>query len=85
MRPISNLGGDPLHPLARGLLSKRSFTIGLLKNDTYGSFTLPVMEGISDALVDHGVSVFLCAIEDDPALAQINVDAMLEKQVDGII
>ncbi|WP_431321009.1 LacI family DNA-binding transcriptional regulator [Rhizobium sp. YTU87027] len=71
--------------LARGLLSKRSFTVGLLTNDTYGRFTLPVMAGISEALVDHGVSVFLCAIEDDPALGQIHVDAMLEKQVDGII
>ncbi|PKA42003.1 LacI family transcriptional regulator (plasmid) [Rhizobium sullae] len=71
--------------LARGLLSKRSFTIGLLTNDTYGRFTLPVMAGISEALVDHGVSVFLCAIEDDPTLGQIHVDAMLDKQVDGII
>ncbi len=71
--------------LARGLLSKRSFTIGLLTNDTYGRFTLPLMAGVSEALVDHGVSVFLCAIEDDPALGQIHVEAMLEKQVDGII
>jgi LacI family transcriptional regulator len=71
--------------LARGLLSSRSLTIGLLTNDTYGRFTLPVMAGISEALVDHGVSVFLCAIEDDPALGKIHVDAMLDKQVDGII
>ncbi|MGV3548690.1 LacI family DNA-binding transcriptional regulator [Rhizobium sp.] len=71
--------------LARGLLSNRSFTVGLLTNDTYGRFTLPVMAGISEALVDHGVSVFLCAIEDDPALGKIHVDAMLDKQVDGII
>jgi LacI family transcriptional regulator len=71
--------------LARGLLSSRSLTIGLLTNDTYGRFTLPVMAGISEALVDHGVSVFLCAIEDDPALGKVHVDAMLDKQVDGII
>jgi LacI family transcriptional regulator len=71
--------------MARGLLSKRSFTIGLLTNDTYGRFTLPVMAGVSDALLDHGVSVFLCAIEDDPALGQTHVEAMLDKQVDGII
>jgi LacI family transcriptional regulator len=43
------------------------------------------MAGVSEALVDHGVSVFLCAIEDDPALGQIHVEAMLDKQVDGII
>ncbi|NLR99943.1 LacI family transcriptional regulator [Rhizobium sp. P38BS-XIX] len=71
--------------LARSLLFNRSFTIGLLTNDTYGRFTLPLMAGISEALVDQGVSVFLCAIEDDPGLAKIHVDAMLDKQVDGII
>jgi LacI family transcriptional regulator len=83
-RIASEIGFRP-NALARGLLSKRSFTIGLLTNDTYGRFTLPVMAGISEALVDHGVSVFLCAIEDDPTLGQIHVDAMLDKQVDGII
>jgi LacI family transcriptional regulator len=83
-RIAGEIGFRP-NALARGLLSKRSFTIGLLTNDTYGRFTMPVMAGISEALVDHGVSVFLCAIEDDPALGQIHVDAMLDKQVDGII
>ncbi|MCA1444498.1 LacI family DNA-binding transcriptional regulator [Ensifer sp. IC4062] len=83
-RIAGEIGFRP-NALARGLLSKRSFTIGLLTNDTYGRFTLPVMAGISEALVDHGVSVFLCAIEDDPALGQIHVEAMLDKQVDGII
>ncbi|MDQ0562860.1 LacI family transcriptional regulator [Rhizobium mesoamericanum] len=85
VKRIAGEAGFRPNALARGLLSKRSFTIGLLTNDTYGRFTLPVMAGISEALVDHGVSVFLCAIEDDPTLGQIHVDAMLEKQVDGII
>jgi LacI family transcriptional regulator len=44
-----------------------------------------VLAGISEALVDAGVSVFLCNIEDDPRLGQLHVDAMLDKQVDGII
>lgn len=83
-RIAGEIGFRP-NALARGLLSNRSFTVGLLTNDTYGRFTLPVMAGISEALVDHGVSVFLCAIEDDPALGKIHVDAMLDKQVDGII
>ncbi|WP_230980307.1 LacI family DNA-binding transcriptional regulator [Oryzicola mucosus] len=71
--------------LAKSLTSKRSFTVGLLTNDTYGRFTLPVMAGISEGLIDHGVSVFLCTVEDNPELAKIHVDAMLDKQVDGII
>jgi LacI family transcriptional regulator len=80
----ARLGFRP-NAMARALLHQRSFTVGLLTNDTYGRFTLPVMAGISESLVDHGVSVFLCSIEDDPALGKVHVDAMLDKQVDGII
>lgn len=80
----TTLGFRP-NAMARALLQKRSFTVGLMTNDTYGRFTLPVMAGISEALVDRGVSVFLCSVEDDPALARVHVDAMLDKQVDGII
>lgn len=83
-RVAQELGFRP-NALARSLLSKRSFTVGLLTNDTYGRFTLPVMAGISEGLIDHGVSVFLCAIEDNPELAKLHVEAMLDKQVDGII
>lgn len=78
------LGFRP-NAMARALTQQRSFTVGLLTNDTYGRFTLPVMAGINEALVDQGVSVFLCGIEDDAALGKIHVDAMLDKQVDGII
>jgi LacI family transcriptional regulator len=80
----ASLGFRP-NAMARALTSQRSFTIGLLTNDTYGRFTLPVMAGINEALIDQGVSVFLCGIEDDAALGKIHVDAMLDKQVDGII
>lgn len=80
----ADLGFRP-NAMARALLSRRSFTIGLLTNDTYGRFTLPVMAGVSEALVDVGVSVFLCTVEDDPGLGQVHLDAMLSKQVDGII
>ncbi|RWX59378.1 LacI family transcriptional regulator [Mesorhizobium sp. M4B.F.Ca.ET.089.01.1.1] len=78
------LGFRP-NSLAQSLLRKRSFTVGLLTNDTYGRFSLPLMAGVSDALVDAGVSVFLCNVEDDSRLGQLHVEAMLDKRVDGII
>lgn len=83
-RVARELGFRP-NSLAQSLTRKRSFTVGLLTNDSYGRFTLPVMAGISEGLINHGVSVFLCAVGDDPKLAQIQVEAMLDKQVDGII
>ncbi len=71
--------------LARGLHTKRSFTVGLLTDDVYGRFALPVMQGVTEGLIDHGVSVFLCALEENPVLAQSHLDALMEKQVDGIV
>ena len=85
VKRVANEMGFRPNAMARALVSQRSLTVGLLTNDTYGRFTLPLMAGVSEALVDHGVSVFLCTIEDDPALAKVHVDAMLDKQVDGII
>lgn len=78
------LGYRP-NSLARGLVQKRSFTLGLLTNDTYGRFTLPVAAGLSSAMVDRGVSVLLAAYNDDPALARTNLEALEDKQVDGIV
>lgn len=71
--------------MARGLVQKRSFTLGLLTNDTYGRFTLPVAAGLSGALVSRGVSVLLASYQDDPALAQTNLDALEDKRVDGLV
>ncbi len=83
-RIATEIGFRP-NALARGLLSRRSLTIGLLTNDTYGRFSLPMMAGASEALFDNGVSVFLCATNDNPELARLHVEALLDKQVDGII
>lgn len=85
IKAVAAEAGFRPNALARSLLSSRSFTVGLITNDTYGRFTLPLMSGISEELVDRGVSVFLCAIEDNANLARIHVDAMMDKQVDGII
>lgn len=85
IRETARLLGFRPNSLAQSLLRKRSFTVGLLTNDTYGRFSLPLMAGVSDALVDKGVSVFLCNVEDDQRLGQLHVEAMLDKRVDGII
>lgn len=83
-RTAEELGFRP-NAMARALTRRRSFTVGLFTDDSYGRFSMPVMAGISESLVDEGVSVFMCGVEDDPNLGSIHLDAMLEKQVDGII
>jgi hypothetical protein len=43
-----------------------------------GGFSLPVMSGISDALVGKGVSVSLCNVEDDQRLGQLAPRPLLQ-------
>jgi LacI family transcriptional regulator len=83
-RVAEEIGFRP-NALARGLLTKRSHAIGMLTNDTYGRLTLPMAAGVSEVLVDHGLSVFLCATNNDPRLARLHLEALLDRQVDGII
>lgn len=85
IRTVAETLGFTPNAMARALVSQRSFTIGLLTNDTYGRFTLPVAAGLAASMVDRGVSVFLCALEDNPERARINLRAMQEKCVDGLI
>ncbi len=84
IRVAKEIGFRP-NALARGLLSKRSHAIGMLTNDTYGRLTLPMAAGVSEVLVDHGLSVFLCATNNDPRLARLHLETLLDRQVDGII
>lgn len=78
------LGFRP-NAMARALVGRRSFTLGLITNDTYGRFTLPVASGLAAAMADRGVSVFLCAVEEDPERVRLNIQAMEDKRVDGLV
>ena len=71
--------------LARSLLRGRSLTVGLVSTDRYGRFSIPLMEGIEDALESARISVFLCNGADDPKREREHVEQLLMKRVDGII
>src|SRR5262249_22023246 len=71
--------------LAQSLLRKRSFTVGLISTDSYGRFSIPVLEGIESALEAARIALFLCSAADDPARERHHVRSLLAKRVDGII
>ncbi len=78
------LGFQP-NTLARGLLSGRTFTVGLVTSDSFGRFSIPVMLGAEDALGAGQISVFMCDTRDDPIREQHYVQRLLARRVDGII
>jgi LacI family transcriptional regulator len=71
--------------LARNLLTGRSFTVGLITNDSFGRFSIPVMLGAEDALQTGQIAVLLCDGRDDAIREQHYLRTLLSRRVDGII
>lgn len=71
--------------LARNLLTGRSFTVGLITNDSFGRFSIPVMLGAEDALQAGQIAVLLCDGRDDAIREQHYLRTLLSRRVDGII
>ena len=71
--------------IARRLTGQQHFTVGLITTDRHGRFTMPVLEGIQDALDEARISVFLCTAAGDPARERQHVESLLAKRVDGFI
>jgi LacI family transcriptional regulator len=71
--------------LAKSLQSGLSGTVGLISNDSFGRFTMPIMEGLEGVLAPLSIGVFMCNATDDPAREAAHVEQLMAKQVDGII
>src|ERR1700723_1754506 len=78
------LGFAP-NTLAQALLTGRSFTVGLITNDSFGRFSIPVMLGAEDALQTGQIAVLLCDGRDDLIREQHYVRTLLARRVDGIM
>ncbi len=71
--------------LAQSLHTGLSGSIGLISNDSFGRFTMPIMEGLEAVLSTQGIGVFMCNATDDPGREQNHIDQLLAKQVDGLV
>jgi LacI family transcriptional regulator len=78
------LGWQP-NVLARGLLTGRSYTVGLITTDSFGRFTIPVMLGAEDTLGAGQMSVLLCDGRGDPIREQHYLRTLLARRVDGVM
>lgn len=71
--------------LARGLSAGQTGTVGLITGDLDGRFSLPILMGAEDAFGTGRVSVFLCDARGDAIRERYHLDALLRRNVDGII
>lgn len=71
--------------VARGLLSGKTGTVGVLTNDLEGRFVLPILAGAEDALGAADVSVILCDARGDRIRERQQLSMLLSRRIDGLI
>lgn len=85
IRRIAKESGYKASAVARGLVNRRTRTIGLVVTSIADPFTSEVVSGIEQAAHDHGYCVFLADSNADPDREKKIVQAFAEQRVDGII
>lgn len=83
-RAADQLGFTP-DGVGRALSSGRSFTVGLVTTDSFGRFTIPVLQGAEDALGAGDMAVLLCDTRDDALREKHLLRMLVSRRVDGII
>ncbi|MBB5874026.1 LacI family transcriptional regulator [Allocatelliglobosispora scoriae] len=71
--------------LAKGLISGRTRTIGLLTDELGGRFSIPILLGVENSLGNEQMSVLLCDARGDAIRRQHYIRTMIARQVDGFI
>ncbi|MGA7339412.1 MAG: LacI family DNA-binding transcriptional regulator [Terracidiphilus sp.] len=85
IRKIADEAGYRASAVARGLVTRRTRTIGLVVTTVADPFASEVVCGIEQTANDHGYSVFLADSNADPAREKKVVQSFAERRVDGII
>ena len=85
IRKIAEQAGYHASAVARGLVTRRSMTIGLVVTTAADPFTSEVFSGIEQEAHDRGYCVFLAESKADPESERKIVQTFAERRVDGII
>jgi len=71
--------------IARSLVTRRTFTVGLLLPDFTHPFFAEVAKAVAECIRPHGYHLIISYFEEDPALERNEADALVSRQVDGLI
>jgi LacI family transcriptional regulator len=84
MEAAEQLGYRP-NPIARGLKTNRSYTIGVLVPDLMNPLFPPIVRGIQDKLEQAGYTPLIANTDNDRERERNDFEAMRARQVDGVI
>ena len=85
IRLIADKMGYRANAVARGLVTRKSMTIGVVVTTIADPFIGEVVSGIEELANDHGYSVILANCNADPDREIRVVQAFQERRVDGIL
>jgi LacI family transcriptional regulator len=71
--------------VARSLVTRRTYTIGLLLPDFTHPFFADVAKTIAETVRPRGYHVIISYFEEDPDLERVEADSLLARRVDGLI
>ena len=85
IRKIAEDQGYRASAVARGLVTRRTRTIGLVVTLLDDPFSSAVACGVEETAAEHGYAVFLANSHADPERERRVVEELAERRVDGII
>jgi LacI family transcriptional regulator len=85
VRQVAEELGYRPNPLARGLKTNRSYTVGVLVPDIQNPLFPPIIRGIDDRLGEAGYTPLIANTDNDPARERVDLEAMRARQVDGFV
>lgn len=84
LRAVRTLGYAP-HPIARGLRTRTTQTIGLIVPDIANPFYPALARGVEDAARRAGYTVVLCNTDERPGRERAYLDLLRRRLVDGFV
>jgi LacI family transcriptional regulator len=85
VREAAEALGYRVNRVARGLKTRRSFTVGMLVPDVTNPFFPPMVRGAEDGLAAGGYTLVLANTDNDEGKERRHQEVMLERQVDGLL
>jgi LacI family transcriptional regulator len=84
IKVAETLGYRP-NPIARGLKTSKSSTIGLVIPDLTNPLFPPIVRGIEDVLEPAGFSGLIVNTDNDPGRERAQIELLRSRQVEGLI
>jgi LacI family transcriptional regulator, galactose operon repressor len=85
VRQVAEELGYRPNPLARGLKTNRSYTIGVIVPDIQNPLFPPIIRGLDDRLGQAGYTPLIANTDNDPDRERVDFEAMRTRAVDGFI